>query len=347
MTTPLPRKRPTPHFEETQGPIVIGGVGGSGTRAVIEVLRRLGIYTGSELNQAGDNEWFTLLCKLPRWKDDETDSIMRSFDLLERAMQGMLRSDPQRTERRSPKLSTVARLGSSRGDLLDSMSEAWLRTVSSSLLRSRHMVPEGAPKWGWKEPNSHIFLARAADVFRRSPPLRARDPQRLLHGLQRESVPGATVGPPIRHRDRSRLTSRVTRLLDPVERTGDRSGPEDAARVFLRRQPPSSLRIAAGRGDEVCRFPGDPAIRPGARGAHRVAAIRPRQWGSPGRGWSRNSERSAWLGFRLSASRSTTDRLVLRSCGLSRLELGERNPGQNRSARRSRRNAGSPCECRH
>ena len=52
-----------------------------------------------------------------------------------------------------------------RGDLLDSMSEAWLRTVSTSLLRSRHSVPEGAPQWGWKEPNSHIFLPELQTYF--------------------------------------------------------------------------------------------------------------------------------------------------------------------------------------
>ena len=137
MTTLLPRKRPTPHFDAAQGPIVTGGVGGSGTRAVVEVLRRLSIYTGTELNKAGDNEWFTLLCKLPRWNGDETSSIMRSFELLEQAMQGML--GPTRKDRK-----VIAEIVGRcmawirQGDLSDSMSEDWLRTVSTSLLRSRH-----------------------------------------------------------------------------------------------------------------------------------------------------------------------------------------------------------------
>jgi hypothetical protein len=160
----MPRKRPTPHFEEEQGPIVIGGVGGSGTRAVIEVVRRLGIYTGAQLNQAGDNEWFTMLCKLPRWREDETDSMMRSFDLVERAMQGVL--GPTRGERKE--ISEVVdrcRAWIAQGDLLDSMSEDWLRIVSTSLLRSRDLVAKGAPLWGWKEPNSHIFLPELQSYF--------------------------------------------------------------------------------------------------------------------------------------------------------------------------------------
>ena len=49
------------------GPVVVGGVGGSGTRVVEQMLRQLGVYTGADLNSAGDNRWFTLLCKLPRW----------------------------------------------------------------------------------------------------------------------------------------------------------------------------------------------------------------------------------------------------------------------------------------
>lgn len=157
MTTLLPRKRPTPHFEAAQGPIVIGGVGGSGTRAVIEVLRRLGIYTGGELNQAGDNEWFTLLCKLPRWTDDERDSLMRSLALLEEAMQGTL--IPTSTDRKA-----IAEIvdrcvnWARQGDLPDNMTEPWFKQVSASLLRSRRFVPQDAPSWGWKEPNSHIFL---------------------------------------------------------------------------------------------------------------------------------------------------------------------------------------------
>ena len=157
MTTFLFRKRPTPQFEAAQGPIVIGGVGGSGTRAVIEVLRRLGIYTGSELNQAGDNEWFTLLCKLPRWTDDETDSLMRSLALLERAMQGTLiptSADRKMIAEVVDRCVNWAR----QGDLTDNMTETWFRQVSASLLRSRRLVPEGAPLWGWKEPNSHILL---------------------------------------------------------------------------------------------------------------------------------------------------------------------------------------------
>ena len=44
-------------------PVAIGGVGGSGTRLIAEIVNRLGYYIGGDLNSAADNLWFTLLFK--------------------------------------------------------------------------------------------------------------------------------------------------------------------------------------------------------------------------------------------------------------------------------------------
>jgi hypothetical protein len=89
---------------------------------------------------------------------------MRSFDLLERAMQGVL--VPTRGERKEiAEIVTRCTAWIEQGDLLDSMSEGWLRTVSTSLLRSRDLVPQSAHSWGWKEPNSHIFLSELQTYF--------------------------------------------------------------------------------------------------------------------------------------------------------------------------------------
>lgn len=44
-------------------PVAIGGVGGSGTRLIAEMLAKLGFYIGDDLNKANDNLWFTLLFK--------------------------------------------------------------------------------------------------------------------------------------------------------------------------------------------------------------------------------------------------------------------------------------------
>ena len=48
-------------------PIAVGGVGGSGTRVIAEILIQLGFYLGKDLNASRDNLWFTLLFKRPHW----------------------------------------------------------------------------------------------------------------------------------------------------------------------------------------------------------------------------------------------------------------------------------------
>jgi hypothetical protein len=168
VTPVFSRPEPTPRFEPQQGPVVIGGVGGSGTRVVGEIMRRLQVYIGANLNKAGDNKWFTLLCKLPRWDPDpdgpDATQIRRSLSILEKAMTGVL--VPTREDRRA--ISAVAHRCSDftkQGDLRDDRSKAWLADVTDTLIHSRGQVREDSPLWGWKEPNSHLFLPHLRTYF--------------------------------------------------------------------------------------------------------------------------------------------------------------------------------------
>ncbi len=43
------------------GPVIIGGIGGSGTRVVAEILTLFGYFMGHDLNSAGDILTYTLL----------------------------------------------------------------------------------------------------------------------------------------------------------------------------------------------------------------------------------------------------------------------------------------------
>lgn len=142
------------------GPIVVGGLGGSGTRVVEEILRQLNVDTGTDLNTAGDNRWFTLLCKLPRWDLDARmpDSpAMRSLAVLETAMTGCseftahdrkLVSESYRRSRRWWR----------HDRLVDDRPPAWLQARVTSLFRSGSGEAPSASAWGWKEPNSHLFI---------------------------------------------------------------------------------------------------------------------------------------------------------------------------------------------
>lgn len=49
-----------------EAPVVIGGVGGSGTRVVAELLKEMGFYMG-KLNKSNDNRTFASLFRHPEW----------------------------------------------------------------------------------------------------------------------------------------------------------------------------------------------------------------------------------------------------------------------------------------
>ena len=63
----------------SSSPIAIGGIGGSGTRLIGNILYDLGFYLGDDLNRAYDNLWFTLLLKRRElWPLEEHSAEIRS-----------------------------------------------------------------------------------------------------------------------------------------------------------------------------------------------------------------------------------------------------------------------------
>lgn len=69
-------------------PIVVGGVGGSGTRVIAKLLTQLGYFIGSDLNEADDNLWFTLLFKSPETLAVSDDEFSRRVDILTKGLVG-------------------------------------------------------------------------------------------------------------------------------------------------------------------------------------------------------------------------------------------------------------------
>ncbi|MEQ8763924.1 MAG: sulfotransferase [Planctomycetota bacterium] len=148
-----------------KGPVVIGALGGSGTRAVARICEKLGVYQGKDLNEAHDNLSFTLLFKRPRWIERATEAeIETGLTVLEKVLgTGIpLERDERRFVRRA------------------AFSMCWRghdhkrRGVGLwPFLRARRILkalpPRAAETWGFKEPNSHVFLEHLA---RRFPSLR-------------------------------------------------------------------------------------------------------------------------------------------------------------------------------
>ncbi len=135
---------------------MIGGLGGSGTRVYAVALRDAGVDMGRLFNAALDNLVFTALFKRPRWFATAGDpavhrhlttftrySLDRPFTPADvaRLARCVLDHDP-----------TVGRREST-------------ERVRHAFARRPRAERRVAPAWGWKEPNSHLFLPQLIDHF--------------------------------------------------------------------------------------------------------------------------------------------------------------------------------------
>lgn len=137
-------------------PVAIGGVGGSGTRLIAQIVEQFGWYMGGDLNGSADNLWFTLLFKRAEfWPGVGLDNeFALAVDTFRAVMTGVgsLTADRE---------AWVRGLAPDRPQ----HDRAWLQQRIESLLAStRTSEPRSGP-WGWKEPNTHVFLDRLAAAY--------------------------------------------------------------------------------------------------------------------------------------------------------------------------------------
>jgi len=147
------------------GPLVIGALGGSGTRVVAQALIESGLHLGSDLNQALDNLWFTLLFKRPVWYAEVVEAqpgeIAVGFDILTKAMAGT----PQLSAAERAFIRKAMLQMAMRGHDHDHSGRGIWPIVRAQRLRAGAPPPAGSVGWGWKEPNSHILLPQLIEHF--------------------------------------------------------------------------------------------------------------------------------------------------------------------------------------
>jgi hypothetical protein len=132
-------------------PIVVGGIGGSGTRVVAQLLQSLGFDMGLDLNESLDDLGFTALFKRPSlWPlQDHLPYLKEALDvyLASRGLNSISTSS-NRLEHRVAQL-----LESTRRE------DEWIEPGNLSHREECLSTPsEPAPLWGWKEPNTHMIL---------------------------------------------------------------------------------------------------------------------------------------------------------------------------------------------
>ena len=133
-------------------PVVIGGIGGSGTRVVAQLLQCCDLNMGTDLNESLDDLSFTAL-----FKRQALWPLAQHLPDLQEALEVYLscRGCPPE-EAVDPAHHSARAL-----NLINKLAAETTWTDSGTLEERGHKLATMDPPplaWGWKEPNSHIFL---------------------------------------------------------------------------------------------------------------------------------------------------------------------------------------------
>jgi hypothetical protein len=152
------------------GPLVVGGVGGSGTRVVALILQHMGFYIGAYLNRADDNIWFDTMFNRPNWlRSADAGDVRQSIDLFDKAMHDVnLSLNPSAVWR-----IVTAALDKRHLTIVSSGEKSRARRwaggtyhrVVSQLRLTRPVDRAKFRAWGWKHPLTHLYMDVLADFY--------------------------------------------------------------------------------------------------------------------------------------------------------------------------------------
>jgi hypothetical protein len=153
--------------ENIPGPVVIGGIGGSGTRVIAEILREVNFFIGNDLNGPLDNLTYTLLFKRRKWFYENRNNrplLFRGLTILEKRMtrSGSL-SVPELLYVANAGIS-MSRYGHNREK--DGSGKWPLERIRKMFEKLPGDISNHAG-WGWKEPNSHLLITEMNEFFPR------------------------------------------------------------------------------------------------------------------------------------------------------------------------------------
>lgn len=147
------------------GPIVIGGIGGSGTRVVAEILTCFGFYLGADLNGARDNLTFTLLFKRPAWYIRNKDNF-RHLETGLRILEKTMLTGKRLSLKEKFYLKRAVRDMSKYGHNREGQGKGEWALQRLPFIKNP-VIPDPAiyTGWGWKEPNSHLLIPVMNNFF--------------------------------------------------------------------------------------------------------------------------------------------------------------------------------------
>ena len=147
------------------GPVVIGGVGGSGTRVVAEIVDQFGFYIGDDLNAAKDNCSFMVLFKRPGWYRKNSHDKNKIFTGLNLFSKVMLRRNMPKWPELKFLLQAVLEVSLFGHNHQGEGKGIWPFLRAWHMLAGRMGCDSNKIGWGWKEPNTHIYLEYLAAYY--------------------------------------------------------------------------------------------------------------------------------------------------------------------------------------
>ena len=142
---------------QLSGPVVVTGVGGSGTIVITQMLMDMGFYMGNDLNLQNDNMLFAFLFFRPKWfmnlskKDKESVSV--GLGILRKVMAGAY----------YPSLSELSFISHA---IADHPYGIWFAlNCARRMFQLKRTDSSKYIGWGWKEPIAHIYLDYLNEYF--------------------------------------------------------------------------------------------------------------------------------------------------------------------------------------
>jgi len=131
--------------------IAIGGIGGSGTRAVAELFEKMGYFIGYDLNRAKDNLLYTLLFK-------RKDILVLPKNELKKRLNFFYKYS-----------STSYKISENEKKWLFKLAEKNNIKHSKEWLMQRvevciNTICQSHNNWGWKEPNTHVIIDKILEL---------------------------------------------------------------------------------------------------------------------------------------------------------------------------------------
>ncbi|MDP8218930.1 MAG: sulfotransferase [Candidatus Theseobacter exili] len=144
------------------GPVAIGGCGGNGTRVVALLMQELGYYIGTDRNKADDNLWFTLLFRRKNFFRKRPHQIEQALSIFDRTMNGKHIRDISDIVFLMRAVISTSLKGN---NYKKSCRGLWPFKRVSRILNKNLYSPSTNTGWGWKEPNTHIYLEHLNNHF--------------------------------------------------------------------------------------------------------------------------------------------------------------------------------------